>query len=84
MSRRRFLFIKGFEINSKKGKKTKNKIAVAFVVSYKKYFLVEKNSKKLLKNLFCFPLSDSKDIDKNFIESEFLYKTVNDWLKKKN
>ena len=66
----------------KKRKWTKKKIAVAFVVSYKKYFLVEKNSKKLLKNLFCFPLSDSEDIDENFIESEFLNKTVNNWLKK--
>ena len=45
--------------------------------------MIEKNSEKLLKNLFCFPLSDPKDIDKNFIESEFLSKTVNNWLKKK-
>ena len=45
--------------------------------------MVEKNSKNLLKNLFSFPLSDSKDIDKNFIESEFLSKTVNHWLKKR-
>ena len=82
MSCRRFLFIKGFEINQKKKeKKTKNKIAVAFIVNYKKYFLVEKNSKKLLKNLFCFPLSESKDIAKNFTESEFFHETVNEWLK---
>ena len=67
----------------KKGKKPKNKVAVAFVVSYREYFLVEKNSKELLKNLFCFPLSNSKDIDKKFIESEFLYETVDHWLKKK-
>ena len=78
-----FCLSKGLKLIQNKGKKTKNKIAVAFVVSYKKYFLVEKNSKNLLKNLFCFPLSDSKDIDKSLIESEFLYKTVNDWLKKK-
>ena len=78
-----FCLSKGLKLIIKKGKKTKNKIAVAFVVSFRKYFLVEKNSKKLLKNLFCFPLSDPKDIDKNFIESEFLSKTVNNWLKKK-
>ena len=78
-----FCLSKGLKLIQNKEKKTKNKIVVAFIVSYKKYFLVEKNSKKLLKNLFCFPLSDSEDIDKNFIESEFLYKTVDDWLKKK-
>ncbi len=78
-----FCLSKGLKLIQKKGKSTKNKIVVAFVVSYKKYFLVEKNSKKLLKNLFCFPLSDSEDIDENFIESEFLNKTVNNWLKKK-
>ena len=77
-----FCLSKGLKLIQKKGKSTKNKIAVAFVVSYKKYFLVEKNSKKLLKNLFCFPLSDSEDIDENFIESEFLNKAVNNWLKK--
>ncbi len=78
-----FCLSKGLKLIKKKGKRTKNKIAIAFVVSYKKYFLVEKNSKKLLKNLFCFPFSDSKDIDENFKESEFLNKTVNNWLKKK-
>ncbi len=78
-----FCLSKGLKLIQKKGKRSKNKIAVAFVVSYKKYFLVEKNSKKLLKNLFCFPFSDSEDIDENFIESEFLNKTVNNWLKKK-
>ena len=72
---------KGLKLILKKGKKTKNKIAVAFIVNYKKYFLVEKSSKKLLKNLFCFPLSDSKETDENFIESDFLHKTVNRWLK---
>ena len=78
-----FCLSKGLKSIQKKGKKTKNRIAVAFIVSYKKYFLVEKNSKNLLKNLFCFPLSDSKDVDNNFLESEFLHKTVNHWLKKK-
>ena len=76
-----FCLSKGLELILKKGKKTKNKIAVAFIVSYKEYFLIEKNSKKLLKNLFCFPLSDSKDIGKNFNENEFLQKTVNNWIK---
>ena len=42
-----FCLSKGLKLIQKKGKRTKNKIAVAFVVSYKKYFLVEKNSKKL-------------------------------------
>ncbi len=78
-----FCLSKGLKLIQKKRKRTKKKIAVAFVVSYKKYFLVEKNSKKLLKNLFCFPFSDSEDIDENFKESEFLNKTVNNWLKKK-
>ena len=72
---------KGFKLILRKSKKTKNKIAVAFIISYRDNFLVEKSSKKLLKNLFCFPLSDSKDIDKKFLESDFLKKTVNDWLK---
>ena len=78
-----FCLSKGLKSIQKKAKKTKNRIAIAFIVSYKKYFLVEKNSKNLLKNLFCFPLSNSKNVDKNFNESEFLCKTVNHWLKKK-
>ena len=76
-----FCLSKGIKLLLTKRKKTKNKIAIAFIINYKNYFLVEKSSKKLLKNLFCFPLSDSKDIDKNFIEDEFLDKTVNHWLK---
>ena len=76
-----FCLSKGLKLILKKRKKTKNKIAVAFIINYRNYFLVEKSSKRLLKNLFCFPLSDSKDIDKKFVESEFLDKTVNHWLK---
>ena len=75
-----FCLSKGFKFVLTKRKKTKNKIVVAFIINYRNYFLVERSSKKLLKNLFCFPLSDSKEIDKNFIENEFLDKTVNHWL----
>ena len=76
-----FCLSKGLTFILKKRKTLKNKIAVAFIIKYKNYFLVEKSSKKLLENLYCFPLSDSKDIDKRFIEGEFLDKTVNHWLK---
>ena len=76
-----FCLSKGPKLILKKRKTNKNKIAVAFIINYRNYFLVEKSSKKLLKNLYCFPLSDSKYIDKRFIESEFLDKTVNHWLK---
>ena len=76
-----FCLSKGLKLILKKRKTNKNKIAVAFIINHRNYFLVEKSSKKLLKNLYCFPLSDSRDIDKRFIESEFLYKTVNNWLK---
>ena len=73
---------KGLKFKPKKKIKFRHKIAVALVINHEKHFLVEKNSKNLLKNLFCFPLSDTKEVDKDFIESEFLHKTVNSWLKK--
>ena len=76
-----FCLSKGIKLILTKGKKIKKKIAVAFIVNYRNYYLVEKGSKKLLKNLFCFPLSDLKDLDKNFVETEFLAKTVSHWLK---
>ena len=41
-----FCLSKGLKFILKKGKKPKNKVAVAFVVSYREYFLVEKKIQK--------------------------------------
>ncbi len=59
------------------------KVSVAFVVSYKKSFLIEKNSESLLKDLHCFPLSEFNEIDKNFENKKYLDRIVLEWVKKK-
>ena len=72
--------------NLKKNKKfeVKKKIAVTFILNIKGYFLVEKNKKDLLQNLFCFPMSNIVKYEDQLKLDKYLEKTVKEWMHKKN
>ncbi len=65
-------------------KKICKKISVAFYTYNKDSILIDKTNNNLLQSLYCFPLSDFRENKENFIEEDFLNKTVNDWMSKNN
>ena len=81
-----FMCVKPKEsLNQKKQlKRFTKKISVAFYVYNKDSILIDKTNNNLLQSLYCFPLSDFRENKENFIEEDFLNKTVNDWMSKNN
>ncbi len=71
---------KGSIIQFKKKRINVQKVTVAFVLNYQESFLIEKNSKNLLQNLFCFPMSEFHEINKkSFKKKLFLNRMVLKW-----
>ena len=68
----------------KEKKITTYKVTVAFVISFEKTFLVTKNSKKLLQNLFSFPMNEFENFDKRFEIKKYLDKSISEWTIKKD
>ncbi len=73
---------KGKSFSKKKLKIIDRKITVAFVIQSEEYFLIERTSKNLLQNLFCFPLSEFVEIEKNKNNKKYLNQNALDWMEK--
>ncbi|MEE2694940.1 MAG: NUDIX domain-containing protein [Pseudomonadota bacterium] len=73
---------KSFEKKEKKIKK--NKTTISFVVRYKEDFLLEKTSRNLLQNLYCFPLSELKEEREGLKDVIDFNKIINKWMRENN